>query len=56
MSVMRYGTIVAILVRFVFQTVVMRMLLYGMHRTEANATILNAKARFSRPIKASRRR
>lgn len=53
MCVMRYGTMVAILVRFVFETVLMRVLLYGMHNNRANAIILNTEARFSRPIKAS---
>ena len=56
MSVMRYGTVVAILVRFVFETVLMRMLLYGMHKNRANAIILKAEARFSGPLEASRRR
>ena len=56
MSVMRYGTVVAILVRFVFETVLMRVLLYGMHKNRANAIILNAEARFSRPIEAGSRR
>ena len=53
---MRYDTIVAILVRFVFESVLMRVLVYGMHGNPANAIILNAEARFSRPIKASGRR